>query len=535
MTTEHKPHAPLRALILVRLSRLTDESTSPERQRLECERLCQERGWEVVGVAEDLDVSAGKTSPFERPALSRWLDNPQDFDVLVFFRLDRLVRSVRHLWDVISWSEDHGVTLVSATERHFDLSDKFGRLIVALVATVAELELDAISERNASAFQHNYSAGKWTGGVPPWGYLPEQTEDGWRLVQDPQTVPVIRAVVERVLGGEPLRAIAHDLTERRVLTAKDRFAQHQGRQPKGYGWHSGGLKRALSSPTLLGYATTGQGTEVVRGEDGTPLVRAEPILSRSVYDRVQVELQDRENRKEPTVRSSALLLRVIYCGVCGRPAYRLKGGAGRTPRYRCSSAQYKDTCGNRSIPLPEADALVESALLWLLGASERLERVWDAGEDHSEELADVNARLVDLTGVIGTGAYRAGTPQRERLDATIRELAERQERLSSLASRPSGWTWEPTGERFSDWWEDQTTEERNVYLRTMGVTLGFTYSPDPEYKTPTLHLDLGNLGTALDRVRPEGAAETLRTVFGAMTDHGVRGAVIRDGEVTVHR
>lgn len=54
-----------RALIVVRLSRLTDESTSPEHQRAACEQYCASRGWDVVGVAEDLDVSAGNTSPFE--------------------------------------------------------------------------------------------------------------------------------------------------------------------------------------------------------------------------------------------------------------------------------------------------------------------------------------------------------------------------------------------------------------------------------------------------------------------------------------
>ncbi len=203
MTLERNTPA-LRALIVVRLSRVTDDTTSPERQRSEAERVCNERGWTVVGVAEDLDVSGGK-SPWDRPALASWLDRPEDYDVIVFFRLDRLVRSVAHLWKMVEWSEDHGVTLVSATEPHFDLSDRFGRLIVALVATVAELELDGIRERTRSSHKHLYESGKYTGGVPPWGLLPEQTDDGWRLVHDPVSVPVIREVVDRVLSGEPLR------------------------------------------------------------------------------------------------------------------------------------------------------------------------------------------------------------------------------------------------------------------------------------------------------------------------------------------
>ncbi|WP_409471274.1 recombinase family protein [Streptomyces sp. HC307] len=47
----------MRAAIYVRLSRETEESTSPERQRAACEALCTARGWQVIAVEEDIDVS----------------------------------------------------------------------------------------------------------------------------------------------------------------------------------------------------------------------------------------------------------------------------------------------------------------------------------------------------------------------------------------------------------------------------------------------------------------------------------------------
>ncbi|TWS23480.1 recombinase family protein [Tsukamurella sputi] len=73
---------------LVRLSRVTDATTSPERQLAACQELCQARGYDVVGVAEDVDVSAGKSSPFDRPQLGRWLRDPAQYDVIVFFHVD---------------------------------------------------------------------------------------------------------------------------------------------------------------------------------------------------------------------------------------------------------------------------------------------------------------------------------------------------------------------------------------------------------------------------------------------------------------
>ncbi|SII00002.1 recombinase family protein [Mycobacteroides abscessus] len=479
----------LRALIVVRLSRVTDATTSPERQVTACRELCAIRGYEVVGVAEDLDVSAGKTTPFDRPQLGRWLADPSRFDVIVFFRVDRIVRRLFDLADLIRWSREHAVTLVSATETHFDLSTDFGDIIALLVAKVAEMELEAISERNASAFRHNIKAGKYRGGMPPWGYVPTRDEDSgdWRLVQDPIQVSVIHDVVERVLKGEPLRAIAHDLTAQGIPTPKDRFAQTQGREASGYEWHSAPLKRALTSPTLLGRVVTREplldaqgriqrdtkgrkvfGPEtVVVGDDGSPVIRAEPILSREVFDRVGVELSGRENRKEPTKRSSGLLLRVIYCGECGRPAYRLKGGTGRKARYRCASAQYKDPCPNRTIALDWAESELERRILMNLGPLERKRRVWFPGNDHSDELSEVNELLSDLTDQLGTGTFKRGTPQRVRLDERIQSLTKRQEVLAALPQEPAGWRYEATGELFSDWWESQDTEARNIWLRQM--------------------------------------------------------------------
>jgi site-specific DNA recombinase len=521
----------MRALIVVRLSRVTDATTSPERQLQTCQELCAQRGYEVVGIAEDLDVSAGSTTPFDRPQLGDWLTNRLgEFDVLVFYRMDRLVRRLLDLADVIRWCQEHSVAIVSATEQFLDLTAPFGDIVALLVAKVAEMELAAISDRNRSAAQYNLRAGKYRGGIPPWGYLPRQTEEGWRYVQDPEQVPVINEVVRRTLDGEPLRAIAHDLTERRILTPKDRFAQSQAREVKGYEWRSAALKRSLTSPALLGQVVTADG--VVRADDGSPVVRAEPILTPEVFDRLAVELSGRENRKEPTKRSTGLLLQIVHCGVCKRPAYRLKGGTGRKPRYRCSSAQYKQPCGNKSIPLEHADDTVETLLLGMLGESERLERLWDKGSDHSAELSEINDQLMDLTGLLGTGPYKAGTPQRVKLNHRITLLAARQEELSAQTVTPSGWTWQPTGEKFGDWWERQDVTARNIWLRSMGFRMDFQYAAGASQ--PSVNIDFGDLETLTQQLRANSNVTRLQELFASMNQNGIAGMELsRDAKVFV--
>lgn len=459
-----------RALVVIRLSRVTDATTSPERQREACLELCKKRGYEVVGTAEDLDVSAGKTTPFTRPQLGDWLTNRHnEFDVLVVFRMDRIVRRLLDLADLIRWCQTNSLALVSATEAFLDLTAPFGDVVALLVAKVAEMELTAISERNKSAAQHNMREGKYRGGPPPWGYVPEKIDGDWRFAQDDQQVIVINEVVRRVLDGEPLRQVAADLTDRAVLTPRDRINQLKGRGIKGYSWHSAKLREMLTSKSLLGHAVTANGS--IRNEDGSPVIRATPVLERDVFEQVQVELAGRENRKEPTKRSSSLLLRVIFCGVCGKPAYKLKGGKGRQDRYRCASAQYKSTCGNRTMPVADAGEVLTGAVMFELGDKYRMDRVWDAGSDHAAELAGLEETLSDLTDQLGVGVFRKGTPQRKRLDARIAELSLRHSELAAQATKPAGWVWVPTDEPFGDWWKSQTVEQLNVWLRSMEVRM----------------------------------------------------------------
>jgi site-specific DNA recombinase len=336
----------------------------------------------------------------------------------------------------------------------------------------AEMELSAIAERNKSTARRDIRLGKYRGSTPPWGYLPRKEGDEWRLVQDPEQVAIIREVVERVLRHEPLKRIADDLTGRGVLTVKDQMRRFYDQPAKGTGWSQIVLKRSLVSEAMLGYVIS-EG-RVLRGDDGAPIQRSEPILTREVFERVRIELGSRGPKGERKSGGQSLLTGVLLCGVCGEPAYRFNGGShSNLPRYRCRSITRKPSCGNRTVKLPEVDDRLEAGLLSLFGGFERKDRVWQSGSDNASELAEIDAELVDLTSQIASPAYRAGTPQRRALDDRIAALAQRQGQLSAEAVRPAGYEWVPTGERFADWWQGLDNTSRNDYLRSMNVRVTF--------------------------------------------------------------
>lgn len=457
----------IRALIVIRLSRVTEATTSPERQELECRRYAESRGWDIAGVVADLDVSGSK-SPFERENLGAALADPGAYNLLIFYRIDRLTRSMLDLAKVMKWAEAEQISLVSATETHFDTTTAAGRLIALLVASFAEMELEAISARNRNAFAHNYSQGKWRGGVPPWGYLPAMVDGEWRLVQDSDQVEVIREVVERILGGGSLAKIARDLTARGVLTSKDAFAESQGREVMGYSWHISPLRRALRSETLRGYAIS-KG-EVIRGADGAPLVRAEAILDGSTWRRLQGVL-DGSAREAGARRNQSLLAGILWCGVCGRPMWILRGGRGRIDRYRCQAGNSAQPCGNRTIGAPLIEDWVMGHVREMWWGTERTRSVRVAGYDPGAEREGIEAEMSDIAGVVGRPGYRTGDAARARIDARMAALAARMEELADVSVVQSGWTTEGTGETVSDFWEAADAADRNRWIRGSGIAI----------------------------------------------------------------
>ena len=180
-----------RALSAIRLSVTTDETTAPGRQREANEKTAANLGAAIVGEAEDLDVSASKTTPFQRPSLGPWLKRPQDFDLIIFWRLDRAVRSMADMSALVSWAREHGKRLVFAEgpgggRLELDMTNVVGELIATLLAFAAQMEAQSIAERVSGAqAAMRMMPLRWRGSRPHYGYIPAPLEGGgWTLVPD---------------------------------------------------------------------------------------------------------------------------------------------------------------------------------------------------------------------------------------------------------------------------------------------------------------------------------------------------------------
>ncbi|MFF1698509.1 recombinase family protein [Streptomyces sp. NPDC058257] len=109
----------LRGVRCIRLSVRADETTSPERQREADDIAAASLGIEFgegnqLREAVDLDVSASKIGPFDRPQLGGWLARPNEFDALVWWRFDRAIRSMSDMHELAKWAKQHRKMLVFA-------------------------------------------------------------------------------------------------------------------------------------------------------------------------------------------------------------------------------------------------------------------------------------------------------------------------------------------------------------------------------------------------------------------------------------
>ncbi len=167
-----------RALLSVRLSVLTNDTTSPARQELDLRKLALERGCRVVGVASDLNVSATKVPPWKRKELGDWLNNrAPEFDEILFWKLDRFVRRLTDLSAVIDWCLKYGKNLVSRNDS-IDLTTTAGKNMATIIGGIAEIEATNTSTRVASLWDYAKTQNEWLVGKPAYGYETTEGEYG---------------------------------------------------------------------------------------------------------------------------------------------------------------------------------------------------------------------------------------------------------------------------------------------------------------------------------------------------------------------
>ncbi|MFJ3286750.1 recombinase family protein [Streptomyces sp. NPDC086669] len=496
----------LRGVSALRLSVLTDETTSPERQRAANQSAAHALGIDLGDrEAVDLGVSASKTTPFERPELGAWLRRPDEFDALIFWRFDRAVRSMDDMSELAKWARDHRKLIVFAEGPGGRLELDFrnplnpmAQLMVTLFAFAAQMEAQSIRERVTSAqAAMRLMPLRWRGSRPPYGYMPAPLEGGGvTLVQDPDAVAVLERIIKE-LKGDPfngvapksLAAIARDLNADGIPSSRDHWSLKQGRKTGGktggnagetvvreqFNWKHSAIRELMLSERLLGWKVTEKG--VVRDSEGRPVMAtAEPILTREEFDAIGAILTARsvDNKKPDRVDTVALLLRVIHCAGCGgrmylhQPSPNSKSTS-KTHTYKCNAHARGQNCDVRAIIKREwAEEYAEREFLRMLGALEVTQTRTIPGYDPQPEIDATLAELEDHMTQQGrhksASAKAAWQKRADALDARLAEL-ETREKIEPRIEETR------TGKNYADLWAKADTAGRRQLMQEAGARL----------------------------------------------------------------
>jgi DNA invertase Pin-like site-specific DNA recombinase len=156
----------------------------------------------VSSVGQSLDVQIEKLGDCDkvfqekrsgvdagRPALKRCLEFLREGDTLLVTKIDRLARSTSDLYRIVSSLADKGVQFRVIDDPSIDTTSRTGRLVMGILALIAEFENDIRHERQMDGIRKARERGVRFGRKPL--LVSERVQQVRKLRKAGKTVPEI--------------------------------------------------------------------------------------------------------------------------------------------------------------------------------------------------------------------------------------------------------------------------------------------------------------------------------------------------------
>jgi DNA invertase Pin-like site-specific DNA recombinase len=141
-----------------------------------------------------------------RPALKGCLEYLREGDTLLVTKLDRLARSTSDLYRIVSELTRRGVEFKVLDDPSIDTSSRTGKLVMGILALIAEFENDIRRERQQDGISKAKAAGVRFGPkpiltLPVIEKIKALRADGATVPEIMQRTRLSKASVYRALGG----------------------------------------------------------------------------------------------------------------------------------------------------------------------------------------------------------------------------------------------------------------------------------------------------------------------------------------------
>ncbi|MCR3760366.1 recombinase family protein [Clostridium felsineum] len=329
------------------------------------------------------------------------------YSALVFWKLDRVARNTLELLSLHKQLDKLGVTLISITEG-FDPSTAAGKLMMTMLAAVAEMERKNISQRVSTNMNELAKQGKWNGGIVPYGYKVINNY----LCEDKKNIQIVKEIFSKYFETQSLFSVSNWLKAnyniskqatsiKRILTNLvyvsadneiNRFLNSKGVTIYG----------ELNGNGLISYGkankTKDEGVEYRDVSEWIISVgKHTPIISGTQYAKIQKILEGNSNSGRRGTGNITFLNGLCRCAFCDS-YMRTKQKKGGYKYFVCGKKDsMRNNCNNKSIRIQYVEKIVLNKLENLNIENLNIDFHYNDTNDLKKELNKKKEQIKNLT------------------------------------------------------------------------------------------------------------------------------------------
>lgn len=287
------------------------EGYSLDAQQKRLKDFAEYKGLEIAG--EYCDAGKSGHSIKGRPAFMEMMDDitrgKDDVSFVLVFKLSRFGRNAADVLKSMQTLMDYDIDLICVDDS-IDSSTQGGRLTLAILSAVAEIERENIRIQFMSGKMQKVLQGGWAGGPIPYGY---RSRDG-ELVIEPSEAEIIRLIYEKYL--EPA------MKRNGVVRWLNSHGYQRISQGTTCPFNSDFVSRILNNPFYCGkiiyYRRTNKGSQDLKQEIVVQ-GKHEAIVTEEIWKQAQEkrgQLARVKGKRDEEDRIS-LLSGLVKCPACG--------------------------------------------------------------------------------------------------------------------------------------------------------------------------------------------------------------------------
>ncbi|MDH2337028.1 recombinase family protein [Clostridium perfringens] len=292
-----------------------------------------------------------------RPAFKELMNDAaiNKFNAVACYKLDRIARNTLDFLTTFNTLNNYGIDLICVEDK-YDPSTPAGRMMMTLLASLAEMERENIKQRVSDSMLNLARSGRWTGGNTPFGYKVISLDGGKYLkLDDKDNIKYIfeefangksmfKLAKEFNFGKKKISRILHNIT----YLQSSKNANTYIKQILGY--------EVVGSPNGYGYLPYGNYTIVngktvknINGLKIAAISKHEAVIDLDTFIKVQEKLKTFEGKRAPRISNKSFLAQMVKCK-CGANmlivmGYKRKDGT-RKFYFACNNK-----CGNSFVDI----------------------------------------------------------------------------------------------------------------------------------------------------------------------------------------